>query len=84
MHRGDGTTSAAGATSCGEQPCFLGAWLAVDVVGVPLAFSSGLPFSGLVYIVYFVLVLAGLRSWWLGTRTSSVRGTETARDAVGR
>jgi len=36
-----------------------------DMVGTPLAFSSGLPFSGLVYIVYFVLVLAGLRAWWL-------------------
>ncbi|QMU76104.1 nicotinamide mononucleotide transporter [Streptacidiphilus sp. PB12-B1b] len=45
------------------------AWLAVDVVGVPLAFHSGLAFSGLVYIVYFVLVVAGMRSWWLRTRT---------------
>jgi nicotinamide mononucleotide transporter len=44
------------------------AWIAVDVVGVPLAFSSGLPFSGLVYLVYFVLVMLGLRSWWLRTR----------------
>lgn len=43
------------------------AWLAVDVVGTPLAFSSGLPFSGLVYVVYFVLVIAGLRAWWLRT-----------------
>jgi nicotinamide mononucleotide transporter len=45
------------------------AWLAVDLVGVPLAFHSGLAFSGLVYIVYFVLVVAGMRSWWLRTRT---------------
>jgi nicotinamide mononucleotide transporter len=44
------------------------AWLAVDVVGVPLAFNSGLAFSGLIYIVYFVLVIAGMRSWWLRTR----------------
>lgn len=43
------------------------AWLAVDVVGVPLAFNNGLAFSGLVYIVYFVLVVAGMRSWWLRT-----------------
>ena len=35
------------------------AWLLVDVVGVPLAFSSGLAFSGLVYVVYFVLVAVG-------------------------
>jgi nicotinamide mononucleotide transporter len=44
------------------------AWLAVDLVGVPLAFNSGLAFSGLVYVVYFVLVVAGMRSWWLRTR----------------
>lgn len=46
------------------------AWLLVDIVGVPLAFSSGLAFSGLVYIIYFVLVLWGLRAWWLRTRTA--------------
>ena len=46
------------------------AWLLVDIVGVPLAFSSGLPFSGLVYAVYLVLVLWGMRSWWLRTRTN--------------
>ncbi|AXI80758.1 nicotinamide mononucleotide transporter family protein [Peterkaempfera bronchialis] len=44
------------------------AWLAVDLVGVPLAFSSGLAFSGLVYGIYFVLVILGLRAWWLRTR----------------
>ncbi|MDT0343746.1 nicotinamide mononucleotide transporter family protein [Streptomyces litchfieldiae] len=47
------------------------AWLLVDIVGVPLAFSSGLPFSGLVYIVYFVLVLWGMRDWWLRSRTTA-------------
>jgi nicotinamide mononucleotide transporter len=46
------------------------AWLAVDVVGVPLAFTSGLPFSGLVYLVYFVLVVAGMYAWWQQTRTA--------------
>lgn len=44
------------------------AWLAVDLVGVPLALSSGLVFSGLVYGVYFVLVILGLRAWWMRTR----------------
>jgi nicotinamide mononucleotide transporter len=38
-------------------------WIAVDVVGVPLAFHSGLPVSGFTYGVYFLLVLAGLRQW---------------------
>lgn len=49
------------------------AWLAVDLVGVPLAFTSGLPFSGLVYVVYFVLVILGLRAWWLRTRAAADR-----------
>ncbi|GAA1894553.1 nicotinamide mononucleotide transporter family protein [Streptomyces sodiiphilus] len=49
------------------------AWLLVDLVGVPLAFSSGLAFSGLVYIIYFVLVLWGLRAWWLRTRATADR-----------
>lgn len=44
------------------------AWLLVDVVGVPLAFSSGLAFSGLVYVVYLGLVLWGLRAWWQRSR----------------
>jgi nicotinamide mononucleotide transporter len=47
------------------------AWLLVDIVGVPLAFSSGLAFSGLVYVVYLGLVLWGMRSWWLRTRTAA-------------
>ncbi|MGP4003361.1 nicotinamide mononucleotide transporter family protein [Streptomyces sp. 8N706] len=46
------------------------AWVLVDLVGVPLAFSSGLAFSGLVYVVYLVLVLWGMRDWWLRSRMS--------------
>ncbi|TGA99358.1 nicotinamide riboside transporter PnuC [Streptomyces palmae] len=44
------------------------AWLLVDLVGVPLAFSSGLAFSGLVYVIYLALVLWGARDWWLRSR----------------
>ncbi|WP_419993372.1 nicotinamide mononucleotide transporter family protein [Streptomyces boninensis] len=51
------------------------AWLLVDLVGVPLAFSSGLAFSGLVYVVYLVLVLCGLASWWQRTRITPARPT---------
>lgn len=47
------------------------AWLLVDLVGVPLAFSSGLAFSGFVYVVYLGLVLWGLRDWWLRTRAAA-------------
>ncbi|HEU5331491.1 MAG TPA: nicotinamide mononucleotide transporter family protein [Actinocrinis sp.] len=45
-------------------------WIAVDVVGVPLAFTSGLPVSGFTYVVYFALVLAGLRRWIRLARTT--------------
>ncbi|MEU7747254.1 nicotinamide riboside transporter PnuC [Nonomuraea sp. NPDC049158] len=38
-------------------------WVAVDLVGVPLAFSSGLVVSGAVYGVFFVLVLYGFVKW---------------------
>ncbi|MGS2586765.1 nicotinamide mononucleotide transporter family protein [Streptomyces sp. NRRL F-5135] len=48
------------------------AWLLVDIVGVPLAFSSGLAFSGLVYVVYLALVLWGMRDWWLRSRAAAV------------
>ncbi|MEV3992455.1 nicotinamide mononucleotide transporter family protein [Streptomyces sp. NPDC049837] len=51
------------------------AWLLVDLVGVPLAFNSGLAFSGLVYVIYFALVLWGMRDWWLRTRTPALEGT---------
>ncbi|MEU6735150.1 nicotinamide mononucleotide transporter family protein [Streptomyces physcomitrii] len=44
------------------------AWLLVDCVGVPLNFSSGLAFSGFIYLVYGALVLWGLRDWWLRSR----------------
>jgi nicotinamide mononucleotide transporter len=49
------------------------AWLLVDVVGVPLAFSSGLAFSGLVYVVYLALVVWGMRDWWLRSRVTAER-----------
>ncbi|MEE1751463.1 nicotinamide mononucleotide transporter family protein [Streptomyces sp. SP18CS02] len=50
------------------------AWLLVDLVGVPLAFSSGLAFSGLVYVIYFALVMWGMRDWWLRSRTPALEG----------
>ncbi|MFB9513075.1 nicotinamide mononucleotide transporter family protein [Streptomyces purpureus] len=48
------------------------AWLLVDLVGVPLAFNSGLAFSGFVYVIYGALVLWGMRDWWLRSRTAPV------------
>ncbi|WP_354645142.1 nicotinamide mononucleotide transporter family protein [Kitasatospora camelliae] len=45
------------------------AWIAVDLIGVPYSYSHGYVFSALTFTVYFVLVLLGLRTWWLSTRT---------------
>ncbi|GAA4189346.1 nicotinamide mononucleotide transporter family protein [Microbispora amethystogenes] len=38
-------------------------WVAVDLVGVPLAFSSGLVVSGVVYGLFFLMVMIGFRDW---------------------
>ncbi|MEU6997704.1 nicotinamide riboside transporter PnuC [Nonomuraea sp. NPDC046570] len=45
-------------------------YVLVDVVGVPLAFSSGLVVSGTVYGIFFVMVLVGFRSWLKEYRSS--------------
>ncbi|MGK4584601.1 nicotinamide mononucleotide transporter family protein [Kitasatospora sp. HPMI-4] len=58
------------------------AWIAVDIVGVPLAFSSGYTFSGLTYVIYFALVLLGLRAWWLRTRLPRATGTAVLQGAT--
>ncbi|SEG84061.1 nicotinamide mononucleotide transporter [Nonomuraea solani] len=47
-------------------------WVAVDLVGVPLAFSSGLVVSGAVYGIFFVLVVIGFMKWLREYRSSSV------------
>jgi nicotinamide mononucleotide transporter len=54
------------------------AWLLVDIVGVPLAFSSGLAFSGFVYVIYLALVLSGMRDWWLRSRRTRAVALEGA------
>lgn len=38
-------------------------WLAVDLIGVPLAWVSGLYFSGIVYGIFFVMVVVGIFNW---------------------
>lgn len=58
------------------------AWLLVDVVGVPLAFSSGLAFSGLVYVIYLALVLWGMRDWWLRSRTASSQASQPVMEGA--
>ncbi|MBF8187246.1 nicotinamide mononucleotide transporter [Nonomuraea sp. K274] len=48
-------------------------WVAVDLVGVPLAFSSGLVVSGYVYGIFFVLVLVGFVKWLREYRTATLK-----------
>ncbi|MFD8599361.1 nicotinamide riboside transporter PnuC [Kitasatospora sp. NPDC059646] len=45
------------------------AWIAVDVISVPYSYAHGYVFSALTFTIYFVLVLAGLVSWWTKART---------------
>ncbi|AWZ05714.1 MULTISPECIES: nicotinamide mononucleotide transporter family protein [unclassified Streptomyces] len=54
------------------------AWLLVDLVGVPLAFNGGLAFSGLVYVVYFALVVWGAYDWYQRSRTTPAPALEGA------
>ncbi|MER7500104.1 nicotinamide mononucleotide transporter family protein [Nonomuraea pusilla] len=54
-------------------------WVAVDLVGVPLAFSSGLVVSGAVYGVFFVLVVVGFVKWLREYRTSPLATVAVAQ-----
>jgi nicotinamide mononucleotide transporter len=38
-------------------------WLAVDLVGIPLAIMGGLVFSGVVYFIFLVMVIVGIVDW---------------------
>ncbi|NUW39909.1 nicotinamide mononucleotide transporter family protein [Nonomuraea rhodomycinica] len=53
-------------------------WVAVDLVGVPLAFSSGLVVSGAVYGVFFLLVLWGFVKWLREYRARVATGDAVA------
>lgn len=47
-------------------------WLAVDLVGIPLAIYSELYFSGIVYAIFFVMVLIGIRDWSSRSRNQEI------------
>lgn len=46
-------------------------WLVVDAVSLVLYGSQGLRFVALLYAVYFVIALVGLRQWWGQYRSAS-------------
>ncbi|MGI8333967.1 nicotinamide mononucleotide transporter family protein [Actinomadura scrupuli] len=48
-------------------------WVAVDLVGVPLAVHSELWVTGGVYVFFFVLVMIGFRDWLREYRAQIVR-----------
>jgi len=50
-------------------------WVLVDLVGVPLAFKSGLYVSGAVYGIFFVMVMVGFRNWLRESRGSRSTGS---------
>ena len=55
-------------------------WLAVDLVGIPLAVHSGLYFSGIVYGVFFVMVIIGIKDWAGRSRQRLTSPLEKAAD----
>lgn len=54
---------------------FWAVWVAVDVVGVPLAFTHGLVVSGLVYGIFLVFCLVGVRDWFRRARLTGAAQT---------
>lgn len=54
-------------------------WVAVDLVGVPLAFSSGLVVSGAVYGIFFVLVVIGFVKWLREFRSAAPTAVAVAQ-----
>jgi nicotinamide mononucleotide transporter len=57
-------------------------WVAVDLVGVPLAIMSGLWVSGAVYGVFFVLVLIGFWNWLSQYRRQQLSAPSVAEAEV--
>jgi nicotinamide mononucleotide transporter len=43
-------------------------WIAVDVVGVPLLFSSGYYATGTMYVIYGLFTATGFVVWWRAQR----------------
>ncbi|WP_029264324.1 MULTISPECIES: nicotinamide riboside transporter PnuC [unclassified Microbacterium] len=46
-------------------------WIAVDVVGVPLLFSSGYYATGFMYVFYGIFTAVGFVIWWRAQRTAA-------------
>lgn len=57
------------------------AWIGVDLVGVPLLFHSHFYASGVLYIVYAVLVIYGFTVWLRASRVEQGTGRLTTVDA---
>ena len=55
-------------------------WVLVDLVGVPLAFKSGLYVSGAVYGIFFVMVMVGFRNWLRESRGTHALGRKAVAE----
>lgn len=53
-------------------------WVLVDLVGVPLAIKNGLYASGVVYGIFFVMVIVGFWKWLQESRTSVATADKAA------
>lgn len=51
-------------------------WIAVDVVGVPLLFSSGYYATGLMYVFYGAFTAVGFVVWWRAQRVAALPPVE--------
>lgn len=59
-------------------------WLAVDLVGIPLAVMGGLLFSGIVYFIFLIMVIVGIVDWARRSKQTISSPLESARDISGR
>ena len=58
-------------------------WLAVDLVGIPLALMGGLVFSGAVYFIFLIMVFIGLYDWSRKAQHRISYPQSMARDVTG-
>lgn len=58
-------------------------WLAVDLVGIPLAIMGGLLFSGIVYFIFLIMVIVGIIDWAKKSNQTIASPAEPAQTIAG-
>ncbi|GAA4389536.1 MULTISPECIES: nicotinamide mononucleotide transporter family protein [Brevibacterium] len=59
-------------------------WLAVDLVGIPLAIMGGLAFSGIVYFIFLIMVVVGIIDWAKRSRQTISSPIAQSQTVTGR